>query len=237
MYPIRLPDHITALLRGLSMYHGNRTVAGQVRTAVSRYLRQEEERFWRTMEGSPDERTGSAENKGGNPVEKSTLSDNLKKSLPKEAPQQAEDSTGGDSDRLDKIMPINSEHNRLPMHKLQINQSVDSDSNGNIVRRSLMVNIRCDDVDEAYTLYQQLKAKLNSKQVDRKNDQNKPSGNVVNNNAPICQCGLPMVLRQGRTGRFFYGCSDYPSCRMTRDFGGPDEVDVDEANVEYIQTR
>ena len=98
-----------------------------------------------------------------------------------------------------------------------------------------MINIRCDDVDEACTLYQQLKAKLNSKEVDRRDGKNRPAGNSEDGNVPICQCGRPMVLRQGRTGLFFYGCSGYPKCRLTREFHGSDEVDVDEVRVEDIQ--
>ena len=37
-------------LRKLKQYYGERTIAGQVREAVSRYLYDEEEGFWDTME-------------------------------------------------------------------------------------------------------------------------------------------------------------------------------------------
>ena len=36
-------------LRKLKQYHGERTIVGQVREAVSRYLSEEEEKFWDTM--------------------------------------------------------------------------------------------------------------------------------------------------------------------------------------------
>ncbi len=36
-------------LRKLKQYHGERTIAGQVKEAVSRYLSEEEEKFWDTM--------------------------------------------------------------------------------------------------------------------------------------------------------------------------------------------
>ena len=38
-------------LRGLKQYHGERTIVGQVREAVSRYLYDEEEKFWDSMPG------------------------------------------------------------------------------------------------------------------------------------------------------------------------------------------
>ena len=50
MYHIRLPEEMMLTLRKLKQYYGERTIAGQVREAVSRYLYDEEEGFWDTME-------------------------------------------------------------------------------------------------------------------------------------------------------------------------------------------
>ena len=101
-------------------------------------------------------------------------------------------------------MVINNEFN-----KLQINEVIEKDANGNVFKRSLMFNIRCNDVEEAERLYHQLKAKFNG---------NSSSGSetVANSNAPTCVCGKPMVLRNGKNGAF-YGCSGYPKCRKTKE--------------------
>ena len=120
---------------------------------------------------------------------------------------------------------------------VQLNETVEKDANGNVLRRSLMINIRSNDVDEADRLYCQLKAKLNSRAVARDGSMNRAAGKDGNGNAPICQCGKPMVLRQGRRGPF-YSCSAYPQCQITRDFNGTnglDEDDADEIRLEEIQ--
>jgi len=124
-------------------------------------------------------------------------------------------------------MLINNEFN-----KVQVNETVDKDGNGNVIRRTLMINIRSNDVDEADRLYCQLKAKLNSKAAA--GDKNKNAGDYENGNVPTCQCGRPMVLRQGRTGLFFYGCSGYPQCRLTREYNGSDGKEADEV-IQDIQ--
>lgn len=37
----------------------------------------------------------------------------------------------------------------------------------------------------------------------------------------VCpRCGAPMVLRNGRYGKF-YGCTNYPQCEGTRDYETP----------------
>lgn len=32
-----------------------------------------------------------------------------------------------------------------------------------------------------------------------------------------CECGCPMFVRKGKNGKF-YGCSNYPSCKKTKNF-------------------
>ncbi len=50
-------------------------------------------------------------------------------------------------------------------------------------------------------------------QTNRKNDEGSPT--------PRCpRCGAPMILRQGRSGRGFFGCSRYPACRGTLEADG-----------------
>lgn len=49
MYNVRLPEEMMDTLRKLKRYYSERTVAGQIRSAVERYLSEEEEKFWDTM--------------------------------------------------------------------------------------------------------------------------------------------------------------------------------------------
>lgn len=101
-------------------------------------------------------------------------------------------------------MVINNDFN-----KLQINEVVEKDANGNVYKRSLMFNIRCNDVEEADILYRQLKAKFNGNSGSEGN-------NGKDSHTPVCECGKPMVLRRGKNGPF-YGCSGYPVCRKTKE--------------------
>jgi hypothetical protein len=89
------------------------------------------------------------------------------------------------------------------LNKVQINETVDTDAEGNILKKGMMINIRADNVNEAATLYRQLKAALNG------NGKSHHSG-------PTCECGSPMMLRNGSNGPF-YGCSSYPRCRNTQE--------------------
>ena len=57
-------------------------------------------------------------------------------------------------------------------------------------------------------LYKELKAKLNG-----------------GDNAPTCECGMKMVLRNGKKGDF-YGCSAYPQCRNTKELNEGKETEV-----------
>lgn len=126
-------------------------------------------------------------------------------------------------------MVINNEFN-----KLQINEVIDRDANGNVLKRSLMLNIRCNDVKEADSLYRQLKEKFNGNAVSKDDSDSGATGNPENSKIPMCACGRPMILRNGRNGAF-YGCSGYPQCRMTRELRELAEMSVEEAPLEEIQ--
>ncbi|MCY9660979.1 restriction endonuclease [Paenibacillus chondroitinus] len=39
---------------------------------------------------------------------------------------------------------------------------------------------------------------------------------VSSSKETICSCGAPMVLRKGREGKQFFGCSTFPKCRHTK---------------------
>lgn len=93
-------------------------------------------------------------------------------------------------------------------HKVQINATIDKDTDDNIIKKGLMINIRSNSIQEATQLYRQLQAQLN--------------GNGKEKTAPTCECGKPMVIRQGQNGRF-YGCSNYPQCRHTQELNPASE--------------
>ena len=100
-------------------------------------------------------------------------------------------------------MPNNNDFN-----KVQINETIEKDTTGKVKRTSLMINIRSNKIDEAEELYRQLTAKLNQ-----------------GNSGPSCECGSPMVLRQGKKGAF-YGCSAFPQCRKTKELNEAEEKGV-----------
>lgn len=123
-------------------------------------------------------------------------------------------------------MLINNEYN-----KLQINETIEKDANGNVYRRTLMLNIRCNSVEEADRLYRQLKAKFNGNPGLRSEN-----GAVQYNrdsNIPTCECGRQMVLRNGKRGPF-YGCSAYPQCQMTREVSEVTEAEAMEVQAEEV---
>ena len=154
---------------------------------------------------------------------------NKAKSLPGQALHHVHYSIKRNSGKLKITMVVNNEFN-----KLQINEVIDKDANGNVLKRSLMLNIRCNDVDEADRLYRQLKAKLNGNAAVKNGGKNGAAGNAVNGDAPVCQCGRPMILRNGRNGAF-YGCSSYPKCRKTRELNQLNEMVMADMQVEEIQ--
>ena len=94
-----------------------------------------------------------------------------------------------------------------------------------------MLNIRCNDVQEADHLYRQLKAKFNGDMIAK----NGNAAEKMNGNTPMCECGRPMILRNGRKGSF-YGCSGYPQCRRTRELNELAEMaSMEGAQLEEIQ--
>lgn len=102
-------------------------------------------------------------------------------------------------------------------NKIQINLSIDKDENDTILKKSLMINIRSDSVDEAEKLYRALKDRLNSSNPGSEESSQNRNSTSGSNPAPICdQCSRKMTLRQGKRGQF-YGCSGFPSCRNTKE--------------------
>ena len=123
-------------------------------------------------------------------------------------------------------MLINNEFN-----KLQINETIEKDGDGNVYKRTLMLNIRSNDVEEAEKLYRQLKAKFNSDPNTRNQSETAPNNRA--NNVQKCECGRPMVLRNGKRG-VFYGCSGFPLCRKTREVSQVTKEEVAEMQAEEV---
>jgi len=123
-------------------------------------------------------------------------------------------------------MLINNEFN-----KIQINETIEKDSNGNVYKRSLMFNIRSNSVEEADKLYRQLKARFNNN--PSAGSQGRAVANSGNSDVPTCECGRLMVLRQGSNGPF-YGCSGFPKCRKTKEVSQVAEEEMAVVQVEEV---
>ena len=159
-------------------------------------------------------------------AERSTLRIKAK-SLPKQALHDTHYSIKRNFGKLTNML-INNEFN-----KLQINETIEKDGNGNVFKRSLMFNIRCNDVEEADKLYRQLKAKFNGNPGTGSEGKSKATANSRNNNVPTCECGRPMVLRNGKRG-VFYGCSGFPQCRKTKQVPEVTEEEAAEMQAEEV---
>lgn len=94
---------------------------------------------------------------------------------------------------------------------VQINENTEEDGDGNVYKRSLLLNIRADSVEEAAELYRDLKTRLNGEVATISNESKKAT-----EKGPICdKCGKKMILRNSRFGSF-YGCLAYPTCANTK---------------------
>ena len=120
-------------------------------------------------------------------------------------------------------MVINNDYN-----KIQINRTLDKDAQGNVIRQSLMINIRCNDVEESIKLYEELKNRLNGNPTTAQITNNK-----TNENVPVCdKCGKQMILRKNKKGESFYGC-DFPTCRFTL----PYETNLDQKEIPNVKAN
>jgi hypothetical protein len=109
---------------------------------------------------------------------------------------------------------INHDFNRI-----QINETIDKKPDGKVIRKSLMINIRADSVQEADKLYKDLKKVFNGN-MTANNDKKK------NKEEQLCEkCGAPMVLRRGKNGPFL-GCITYPGCNFTKQIDEIGEIPV-----------
>lgn len=134
-------------------------------------------------------------------------------------------------------------------NKVQINSTLDMDAaTGRIIKKSLMLNIRADDVKTACKLYEDLKRKIEG-------EEEKPEKKVKNNSGKkekpdkkeqkkggnICaECGGMLLEKSGISNKngksyHFWGCSNFPICGFTKPFLGKDTIPVaDQDLVERI---
>lgn len=117
-------------------------------------------------------------------------------------------------------------------NKIQINSTLDMDSTGRIIKRSLMLNIREDDVKTACKLYQELKRKIEGEEKKpEKKAKNNPGEKEKQtkkeqkkNNPGICpKCDAPLVEKQGISSKngkpyHFFSCSAWPICDFSKPF-------------------
>jgi len=113
-------------------------------------------------------------------------------------------------------------------NKIQINKTIDKNTQGEITHQSIMLNIRAESTEEAVMLYNELKSKLNGNITPAKITQEE-----TNANNHVCdKCGKPMKIRTSKKGETFLGCSGYPNCRFTLPY-----ADNTNAKQEVIQVE
>lgn len=106
-------------------------------------------------------------------------------------------------------------------NKIQINFTQDKTADGKIIKEGMMINIREDSVSKAYALYRELLRKIENGEEEPKKKIKKEKDGVKKEpegiKTPICDCGNPMILRNGKWGSF-YSCATYPLCRLTKPY-------------------
>jgi hypothetical protein len=111
------------------------------------------------------------------------------------------------------------------INKIQINSSVDTDQSGKVIKKSLLINIRCDLPSEAISLFQDLQSRLNGSKITFDSNELRYEGLPFDEPVkaeqkaitatPTCpRCGKVLKQRSGARGSF-YGCN-YPTCTYTQ---------------------
>lgn len=107
------------------------------------------------------------------------------------------------------------------INKIQINAQTKTDKLGNVLERSTLINIRCDDVLESVQLFNQLRLRLNN--AGQQNFNPEPLNTELPESLPdpviirTCpECGIgKLVERKGKFGSFL-ACDHYrEGCKHT----------------------
>lgn len=126
--------------------------------------------------------------------------------------------------------------NENGFNKIQINYSEDRASDGVLIKKSSMINIRTNDVKEAVQLYRQLQEKLGIEKNNRGQGKGK---NENEKKAPLCPIHkTPMQLKSNRSnGNLFYGCVHWKphgkGCNETLPYQ-PEKESVEVIDVEQV---
>lgn len=102
-------------------------------------------------------------------------------------------------------------------NKAQINFTIRRNGQDEVLEKSIMVNIRTDDVNECYELYEFLKDKFSDEvtvqQVPFRGDE------YAKPKLSCPECKVDLVQRTAKNGKNagskFWGCRNYPNCRFT----------------------
>lgn len=102
--------------------------------------------------------------------------------------------------------------------KIQINCSVRTNSKGEIMERTTLLNVRCDEILEAVRLFNQLRTKINGTHpnlLPASGPKAFPDNTEKEEYEHVCpQCGGELIERHGSRGDFL-GCRNYPGCKHT----------------------
>ena len=114
--------------------------------------------------------------------------------------------------------------------KVQLNETIDRAENGQVLRRSLMINIREESIEKAWKLYKELKKKIDGKERQSKNDKQEKGEKESEENIPVCpECGIQMLPKQNsKKGNWFWGCPNFPACKQTRPYDKEKELKLED---------
>lgn len=127
-------------------------------------------------------------------------------------------------------------------NKIQINVTEDRDPEGKLLKKSMMLNIRTNDPEEAVNLYNDLKGKLNGNGQKKELEKVpvKARSQKTEERVPVCPSHkLPMLLKENRMkGNLFWGCERWlphnKGCNVTLPYGVVKESKEEVIELEAI---
>ena len=114
-------------------------------------------------------------------------------------------------------------------NKIQINYSLDRDSGGNVIKSSLLINIREKDVATAVELYEELQRQLVGENEEFAPKHGNTDQDDEKESSPVPECpkhNIKMLLRSRKSdGQLFFGCHHFQSgCKETAQYPIPEEA-------------
>lgn len=124
----------------------------------------------------------------------------------------------------------------------QLNETTNMSPSGQILSRSLMINLRNESPKQVWRAYKELKSLIDGKEEGKKTKKSleKEKKQVKKDNPGTCpKCGAPLIHRSGisKNGRSynFQGCSAFPLCSYTRNI--PDKKSIPVADEDLIEVQ